>query len=1639
MPYTSSAAKKAMIGKVVAQIDKKLSAQKAKLVGEFVQQFYGNVAYDDLSMHSIMDLYGAVVSFWDFMQLREANETKIRVYNPVFENDGWQSTHTIIEIISDDMPFLVDTVLMEINRRNLTTHLIIHAGGMKICRDKNNKIIKIVAYDEMPTAGVSAEAPIFVQIDQQTDPNVLKELAENLHRVLGDVRVAVEDWKQMRAKVGDAINELHKHKSHLDEGELAESIDFLEWINSDHFTFLGVRDYDLVSSGKEKELRVVPGSGLGVLREQGSLKAPRKIATLSPEAQKLTLSKQILIISKSSTKSSVHRPTFTDYIGITRFNEKCEVIGETRIIGLYTSAAYNTNPKHIPFLRRKVATVMKKSRWLPKSHAGKTLFNILETFPRDDLFQANSDELLDLAMGISHLQERRQIRMFARKDIYGRFVSCLVYVPRDLFNTELRNNMQKVLLTELNGLEVNFSTRFSDSVLARIHFVVRIDPKKSVDYDFENIQKKLVEVGRSWHDDLKIALVEHFGEEKGNYLTNFYRGAFPSGYREYFSAMTALYDIKHMENLCETKSLEMNFYRPIEDFDGNLRFKVYRLGQTIPLSDVLPILENLGLRVISERPFQIKIKNGSVAWINDFGMVTTALAATDIESIKEKFQTAFAKIWFEKAENDSFNSLVLGAGLAWHEIAILRAYAKYLRQIGFTYSQSYIEETFSVYPDIAKELVQLFIMKFDPETADQNQKKIATLEKKLLAEMDAVVNLDHDRILRRYLDLLRATLRTNYYQLDSEGKRKSYLSLKFKTSEIPDVPLPHPMFEVFVYSPRFEGVHLRGGKVARGGLRWSDRREDFRTEILGLMKAQQVKNAVIVPVGSKGGFVPKHLPVNGDRESILKEGIACYQNFIRGLLDITDNKKAGKVVHPENVVFYDEDDPYLVVAADKGTATFSDIANAIAHEYGFWLDDAFASGGATGYDHKKMGITARGAWESVKRHFRELNLNIQENDFTVIGVGDMAGDVFGNGMLLSKHIKLVGAFNHMHIFLDPNPDSAKSFKERQRLFKLPRSAWTDYNSELISQGGGVFNRSLKSIPLSKQLKALLGVTKDTLTPNEVIRALLKSEVDLMWNGGIGTFVKASHETNDDVGDRTNDAIRVSAGELRCKVVGEGGNLGCTQLSRIEYALQGGMIYTDFIDNSGGVDCSDHEVNIKILLNEIVSNGDMTEKQRNKLLAEMTDEVSELVLLNNYRQTQAISLAAMQAALNVELHSRYIEDLVGRGKLNRELEFLPDTQALVERKLAGKGMTRPGIAVLLAYSKMILKEQILASDVAEDPYLANMVEKPFPKPLRKKFRKQMDHHSLRREIIATQISNDMINEMGFTFIYRLYDETGAPVSAIVRAYEVTKNIFDIDNLWLQIEALDNKISVEAQVAMMMQIIRMIRRTTRWFLKNCRYHLDIATAVEKYSAGIKILKSNVSKYLIGSDKVGYDEIIEKHTSVNVPLNLAKELACTRALLSGLDIVEAALKEGFSVDDVAKVYFALGEKLDLSWIRAQIIISKVENHWEALTREALRDDLDWQQRLLTIAVLKHNCQTKDVDKRIEDWNDQYELLIHRWQEMLTDLRASATMNFTMFFVAIRELLDLTQTSLQASENPCEDVVTSLKKKKPKKNKAA
>ncbi|SAL12943.1 NAD-glutamate dehydrogenase [Caballeronia terrestris] len=1596
-----------LLNEVVEFARGRLPEPTFNVIEPFLRGYYEQVDVEDIQSRDPADLYGAAMAHWQTAQKFVTGREVLRVYNPNLEQHGWHSDHTVVEIVNDDMPFLVDSVTMELNRLGLALHSAIHPV-FRVWRAKPGAIERIGLghADAGETQSSSLESFIHFEVDRCGEASKLDELRVNIARVLGDVRAAVEDWPKIIDVARATIVDL-KARDTTPDG--IESRAFLEWMVADHFTFLGHRDYELVTQDGVFALRGVPGSGAGILRETLRPPTADDITLLPPAAASIIEGADPIFLTKANSRATVHRPGYLDYVGVKRVGADGKVVGERRFLGLYTSTAYLVPTSEIPIVRRKCANIVRRAGFLAKGHLHKSLISVLEQYPRDELFQADENALFDIALGVLRLQEHQRTRLFVRRDRFDRFVSCLVFVPRDKFNTDLRRRISKVLMEAFNGKSIEFTPLLSESPLARIHITVRAAKGTMPEVDTRELEARIVQVARRWQDDLADALIDSYGEEVGNRLLQRYADSFPAGYREDYPARTAVRDIELIEETQQKASgLAMSLYRPIEAGRRAFRFKVYRVGEPIALSHSLPMLEHLGVRVDEERPYRIEPTGAPHAWIHDFGLELADDVEFEIDRVKALFENAFACVWTGEVENDDFNRLVLRAQLGARDVTIMRAYAKYLRQVGSTFSDAYIERALTGNPAIARKLLELFLVRFDParngETRDKQAERVLG---EIEAALDKVPNLDEDRILRQFLGVINATVRTNHFRKEADGKPRAYLSFKFDPSKVPGLPEPKPMFEIWVYAPRVEGVHLRGGRVARGGLRWSDRREDFRTEVLGLMKAQMVKNVVIVPVGSKGGFVVKNPPPASDREAFMAEGIACYQMFLRGLLDVTDNRVSDHIEPPADVVRHDDDDPYLVVAADKGTATFSDYANAIAREYGFWLDDAFASGGSVGYDHKKMGITARGAWESVKRHFREMGVDTQTTDFTVVGVGDMSGDVFGNGMLLSRHIRLIAAFDHRHIFLDPHPDTEASFRERERLFALPRSSWADYDASLISKGGGVFPRTAKTIAISAEVQHALGISVATLAPTELIRAILVADVDLLYNGGVGTYVKSAHETHAQVGDRTNDGVRVNGAELHCKVVAEGGNLGFTQLGRIEFAQSGGRMNTDAIDNSAGVDCSDHEVNIKILLGLVVSDGEMTEKQRNKLLAEMTDEVGLLVLKDNYYQTQALSIAKRYVAEMLDPEARLMRALERAGRLKRKIEFLPSDDEITERQAAKQGLTSPERAVLLAYSKMWLYDELLDSDVPEDPLVAGMLLEYFPTPLQRRYSEPMQRHPLKREILATHLTNVFVNRVGCTFVNRLVEETDARPSEIVRAALMARDVFDLDDLWKHVDGLDNLVADEVQARMFVEVVRLLEGATLWFLRHLKQRTNGASALlTRCREAAQRLAPQLPALLPAADLESWYERRRELEDAGVEGSLAARVASGEISTAVLDSAEVAANCDRPLEVVASVYFAIGTLLNYGWIAERAMSLPAANHWDLLARAAALEELARLKRALTVSALEESRGIESAEVIVESWRAKRVDALERYARLVTELRATGGASLSMLLVVVREM---------------------------------
>jgi glutamate dehydrogenase len=1571
----------------------------------FLRAYYAQVPSEDLTSRDRRTLNAAARSHWELGRRRTPGEAIVRAFAPKRTEHGLDGRHTLVQIVNDDMPFLVDSVTMELEREGFGLHLVVHPI-LRVRRDVSGELLGLAHPDE-PGSGsnenVLLESFLSAEVDRETDPKRLARLEEGLLRILGDVRAATDDWLKMLVRVRHVLDEIAEHRPPIDADDLDESTAFLTWIADQHFTFLGARTYDLVREDGDDVLRAVDGSGLGILRH-GSSGPSGSFAQLPPEIRARARDRGLLVLTKANRRSTVHRPTYLDYIGVRRFGADGEVIGEHRFLGLYTSSAYNANPIDVPVLRRKVAAVVERAAFLPASHDQKDLIAILETYPREDLLQIGTDQLFENAMGILRLQERRQVRIFVNREIYGRFVSVMVFLPRDRYNTPVRTQIAEILTEAFQARSHEWNVRLGESVLARLHFVLHVDPSKPFPNDFRPLQTRIAAATRAWVDDFRETLVATRGEEEALELVRVWSDAFPGAYCDDFDAEEAVADLAVLQSLHENAPLAARL-SPQDARYADL--KLYGVGAQPSLSDVLPSLTNLGVVVVDEHPYDLAPRGLVALWIKHFHLQVPEHAVATA-SVGDLFEAAFLAVLNGATEDDGFNRLVLLAGMSWREITLLRTYSRYLRQIGTLYSQRYIEDAVAAHAGIARGLVELFVARLDPWLAAQADTD--RLVDQLRAALDDVALLDEDRILRSLLHLVLATLRTNWFQTGPDGDPLTRVVLKLDPTRIPDVPLPRPMFEIFVSSPRTEAVHLRAGKVARGGIRWSDRREDYRTEILGLMKAQRVKNVVIVPGGAKGGFVVKQPPA--DRQAIAAEVERCYREFMSGLLDVTDNMSDGAIVPPPDVVRYDDDDPYLVVAADRGTASFSDIANEIAVSRDFWLGDAFASGGSTGYDHKKMGITARGAWVSVVRHLRALGIDAEHSDFTVVGIGDMSGDVFGNAMLLSSHIALVGAFDHRHVFLDPNPDVARALAERKRLFELPRSSWDDYDRTAISTGGGVYPRSAKAVAITPEVRTRLGIADDVeqLTPNELISRLLTAPVDLLFNGGIGTFVKSSRETHADVGDKANDGVRVNGTELRCRAVGEGGNLGFTQRGRVEYALAGGLVNTDAIDNSAGVDMSDHEVNLKILLDRVVQSGALTVEARNAQLDAVRDEVAELVLRDNYRQTRALASARAQAAEMEDVHARFIRALEVAGDLDRRVEALPDEEELADRRNAGLGLTTPELAVLLAYAKIALNDDLLGGALPDDDDFAPVLHDYFPQPIREKYGEHIARHPLRREIVVTAVVNGVVNRAGSTFAFRLAEETGASTDEIVRAHEAARILFRQSELWSEIERLDGVVSTDVQTSMYLESRKMIERASRWFLRHRRRPLPVRATVDALQDGVDRLTEVMPVMLRGSERDWFDDESARLKAQGVPPDLAQRVATLDALHTALDTADLAQGTGRSVDDVAALFCVVGDRLGIDWLRDRAVDLPRDDRWQALSRRALLEDMDAEHRRVTGLVLAATDPGFEPGHAFDVWAATEQAAVDRLLRLLDDIRTHGVYDLATLPVALRELRTLT-----------------------------
>jgi glutamate dehydrogenase len=1609
---------------LLAQVQAAATQTDPAAASDLLHRYYETASPDALRLRSPAALAALALQHRRFAEVRLPGQALLQVLPP----DAAHPALAVVETCVDDQPFLVDSIQLAIRAAGAAADWIVHPV-LQVSRDAAGRL---VAGGEAAGDAV-AESWIHIEFEPLPAAEDYARLATAIREVLADLRRVIDDYPTTLARVRATAERLAVVPAGADSNEFAEAREFLRYLDDHHFTFLGYVETGVVAlPGGGVGFRSDRASGLGLLRADTRWADQDLIAPQS-ELDKYADSPRLVVVTKANFRSVIHRNELMDVISVKRFAADGSTAGTERFVGLFSSEVYIDRPRHIPLIRRKAAYVMARSRLAETSHSGKNLRDILHTLPRDELFQSGEDELFELCMGVRALRDRHQLRLFLRRDRYGRFYSFLVYLPRERYSRELRDKVVAALIEVCGGSSADRSTEFLRGELARIHVTVRTAPGTTLASTPAEIEARVLAATRTWRDGLREALLANADTATATRFAD----AFPLSYAESHSPQETADDVAELVQLSAAQPVRARLQVAPATADAlphATGLKLYALSNPVALSDVLPTLENFGFKVISQEPAQVRPRGSAQSaeplslWVQHFEVRHRGCDLSP-DAQRRFFEAAFAQVWRGEVENDGFNTLVLGAGLDARQVTLLRAICKYLVQTALPFGQRYIETLLAENIGIARLLARLFEARFAPdfEPAARRSRELE-LSAALDHALDQVASLDGDRVLRAFLAVIRATLRTNAYQPGADGQPKRYVSFKLDPSMIPELPLPRPMFEIWVYSPEVEGVHLRGGRVARGGLRWSDRRADFRTEVLGLMKAQMVKNTVIVPVGAKGGFVVKKPVDASQREAWLAQGQDCYRTFLRGLLDITDNRVGDGIVPPRQVLRYDGDDPYLVVAADKGTATFSDIANGISAEYGFWLGDAFASGGSAGYDHKKMGITARGAWESVKRHFREVGstdaasgvrgtVDCQTQPFTVVGIGDMSGDVFGNGMLLSPTLQLIAAFDHRHILIDPTPDAAASFAERRRLFELPRSSWADYNAELLSPGGGIWPRSAKLIKLSDQVRSALGIAAAQLSPNELMRAILKAPVDLLWNGGIGTYIKASTQSHGEVGDRANDAIRVDGRDVRAKIIGEGGNLGCTQLGRIEYALQGaggagGRINTDAIDNAGGVHTSDREVNIKIVVNAAMLAGALTLESRDALLASMTDDIAAFVLRDNYVQSGAISLLSANAAARLDDHAELMRMLEREGLLNRAIEYLPDEDQLKERRSRGLGLTRPELAVLVAYSKISLKEAILKSAVPDDPFFVRDLLANFPPALLAPFREALAAHQLKREIIATILSNALVNRMGAGFAQLWADDHGLSRAEVIKAYATAHEIFRGDGYWRAIDALDNQVPAALQVRLMNHAIGLLKHATGWFAGSRWAALPVTDAVQRFGSAVGEVEALLPDALPPVYREEWDRIAAGLRGEGVPAVLAAKLANTKALGGALDIAELAEAAGLPLVEAAAGYFQLGERLRLPWLIGAITELPAAGKWQSLSRVNLRDDT-WQlHRQLAAEVLAF--PGADAAARVDAWMKTRERRVRVALDRLAELQAAGTRDYAGLAVAVREIAALSEPGL-------------------------
>ena len=1553
--------------KLVEQADLVLGATDAHAPPHFASLLFGRAVAEDARVYTAHELASLAGLAYGHLAARQPGRFDIRIVQPHAVEGGERLGRvSVVEIVNDDMPFLLDSVMATLTAQGLTASFVVHPI-LAVERDGAGALLAVAASEARGTmtgeaaAGIRPhrESFIHIHVPRIEDEGRRAALVDELTLVLDQVRTAVHDWQPMMGQLRDAVANLSR--APVPQEDRDEAVAFLEWLLDGRFTFLGCRHYQAAggpAGAPQFERRMENAFGLLADEDFRLFRRTDDTRSVSADLRDVLADPSPLLVTKSRMVSRVHRRVWIDVVLIKRYDEQGNVIGGLCIAGLFTATAYTSSVHTIPVLRRKAAGVLARAGFAPDSHSGRALVKVLETYPRDDLFQIDTNLLFQFALAILQLDEHPRVRVLALNERFDRFVSVLVFVPRDRYGSEVRERIGDLLAESFGGQVATFRPLFMDGPLTRVHFIIERDPGAMPKVDRATLEAGISDIIRTWGDGFSEAVAAAFPANVASGLLQRYGEAFPAGFQSSYTPEEAAADVRLIERLGPESPVAADFRAPALREPDRVGLKVLSYELPRLLSERVPLLEAMGFIVIDERTFTVRPEDGAPVYVHDMVLARRGGGPIALDTLEARLHATLMAVLRGHGESDGFNTLVLSAQLGWRDIVLLRTLARYLRQVGIPFSQDYLWATLNAHPAIVQKLVALFHARFDPAHAEHRDERQAAIREEIETALVDVQSLDEDRILRRFANLVEAAVRTNFYQQGSEGGHRPTVAIKFLSHKVEGLPLPRPLFEIFVHSPRVEGIHLRFGRVARGGLRWSDRPQDFRTEVLGLVKAQQVKNAVIVPVGAKGGFVPAQLPA-GPREAIQAEGVAAYKLFVSSLLDVTDDIEGGETVHPALTVRHDEDDPYLVVAADKGTATFSDTANALSQERSFWLDDAFASGGSVGYDHKAMGITARGAWEAVRRHFRELDTDIRVTPFAVVGVGDMSGDVFGNGMLLENTIRLVAAFDHRDVFLDPNPDPELSFRERQRLFALPRSSWQDYDKSLISAGGGVFPRSAKSIPLSPEVRAALGFDKNAASPAEVISAILRAPVDLLWFGGIGTYVRASGETDAQVGDRANDAIRITGGEVRAKVIGEGANLGVTQRGRIEAARRGVRLNTDAIDNSAGVNTSDVEVNIKIAMGPALREGRLDPQSRAQLLAGMTDEVAGLVLRNNYLQTLALSLAERHSLDELGFLQRLMQRLEARGLLDRVVEFLPADAEINERRGRGEGLTRPELAVLLAYAKLTAHADLLDTGVPDDPYLARELAAYFPAELRERFPDGIEGHRLRRDIIATRLSNAMINHGGPAFVARLADETGAGIESVAKAFAVVRDGFGLTALNGEIDALDGRVPGAVQLDLYGAVQEMLLDRAVWFLRNVDLRRSLDELVAHYAAGIapveQVLSGPVRELLPEEARTLYDARVVQWTQAGVPEVLARKIARLSAVESATDIVLIADRTKAPLTEVAVTFFAVALLFRLDRVLGAARTLSVADYYDRLAMERALAAFEIAVRRLTAEVIE------------------------------------------------------------------------------------